>query len=170
MNSLINLFLYNAVWLLCVTGGDRSACVALLLLAVHFLVSSCRKNDVRLAGILLVAGLLIDGTLAAVGFFSFHSPGFPIPLWLATIWLALATLPNHSLTWLKGRPLLNAVFGAIGGPLAYWGGVRLGAATFNWPLPASLLLLAAVWALIWPLVMLASDKTGTDLFSSLIKK
>jgi hypothetical protein len=45
--------------------------------------------------------------------------------------------------------LLSMLFGACGGPPAYWVGVRLGAATFHWALPSSLMLLAAVWALLW---------------------
>jgi hypothetical protein len=44
-------------------------------------------------------------------------------------------------------------FGALGGPLAYWAGVRLGAASFTWSLLSSLGILAIVWALLWPEVM-----------------
>ena len=156
MNWLVNLLIYNLIWLICVLGGNSLAWLGLILVAGHFLVSPSRRRDALLATVMLVIGVIVDGTLVGIGFFSFIPDQFPIPLWLATIWLALATLPNHSLSWMKARPLLSALFGALGGPLAYWGGVRLGAATLNWPLLESLLLLAVVWGLLWPLIMLLS--------------
>lgn len=155
-NWLTNLAIYNLVWLLCVLGGNRLAGVALILMALHFLLSPCRRQDALLMGMVLSIGLLVDGVLNETGFFSLGSDQFPIPLWLATIWLAMATLPNHSLSWMKGRCALSALFGALGGLLAYWGGVRFGAASFNWPLHESLILLAVVWGLLWPVVMLLS--------------
>lgn len=59
----------------------------------------------------------------------------------------------HSLAWMKKQILLSTLFGALGGPLAYWAGVRLGAATFHWPLLSSLALLAVAWAFLWTGVM-----------------
>lgn len=164
MNWLVNLLIYNLVWLICILGGNGLAWLGLLLVGGHFLLSPYRRQDALLATTVLGAGLLVDGVLNGIGFFSLGSSQFPIPLWLATIWLALATLPNHSLEWMKRRPLLSVLFGALGGPLAYWGGARLGAATFNWPLLDSLVVLAVVWALLWPLIMLISQliKPGTD--------
>jgi hypothetical protein len=159
MNWLINLGIYNVAWLICVLGGNSLAWLALIVVAGHFLVSPSRRRDALLAAMVLAVGVTTDGILHTTGFFTFIPDQFPIPFWLAVIWLALATLPNHSLSWMKRRPVLSALFGALGGPLAYWGGARLGAATLNWPLLESLLLLAAVWALLWPLIMLLSTLT-----------
>ncbi|MBE0584688.1 MAG: DUF2878 domain-containing protein [Desulfofustis sp.] len=158
MNWLINLLIYNLVWLICVVGGNSMAWLGLVLVAGHFLISPTRRQDALLAAAVLAVGVVVDGVLSGIGFFSFIPDQFPIPLWLAVIWLALATLPNHSLGWMKRRPVLSALFGTLGGPLAYWGGARLGAATLNWPLFESLLLLAVVWGLLWPLIMLLSTK------------
>ncbi len=171
MNTIVNLLLYNLVWLICVRGGNGLAWLGLLLVAGHFLLSRKRRQDALLAAAVLALGLLIDGTLNAVGFFFLGSDQFPIPLWLAVIWLALATLPNHSLAWMRGRPLLCVLFGAIGGPLAYWGGTRIGAAVFNWPLTESLILLAVIWGLLWPAIIWigALLDTGTPHQSSSIR-
>jgi len=103
-------------------------------------------------------GLLVDGTLQQVVFFTFRSPGFPIPFWLLVIWLGLAMTIHHSLSWFKGKLLIAALFRGLGGPAAYWAGTRLGAASFNWPLPASLFFLAVVWSLMFPAIMLFSRK------------
>ncbi len=157
MNWIVNISIYQVSWFICVLGGNRLAWVPLLLLAAHLCMTPCLRGDIVMIATLFLAGLVIDGTLVKMGFFTFSSAGqIIIPYWLAVIWLILATLPNHSLKWLKQRLLLSAVFGALGGPLAYWAGARLGAADFNWPLWQSLLLLAIVWGTLWPLVMLLS--------------
>jgi hypothetical protein len=43
------------------------------------------------------------------------------------LWIVFATTLGHSLRWLMNRPVAAAVAGAIGGPLAYLAGGRLGA-------------------------------------------
>ena len=153
MNPFINVGINQIIWFLCVLWGNAGALFALPLLVVNIVLSRHKRADLQMIGVLLLAGALIDGTLQAIGFFSFTSTGFPIPLWLAVVWGALAALPHHSLAWMKKRMLLSGLFGALGGPLAYWAGVRLGAATFHWPLLSSLALLAVVWAFLWTGVM-----------------
>lgn len=153
MNPFINVGINQAIWFLCVLGGNAGALFALPLLVVNILLSRHRRADLQMIGLMLLIGTFVDGTLQAIGFFSFTSAGFPIPLWLAVVWGALAALPHHSLAWMKKRILLSVLFGALGGPLAYYAGVRLGAATFHWPLLASLALLAVVWAFLWTGVM-----------------
>jgi len=152
MNALVNILIYQVIWFLCVIGETRGAILAIPLLGLHLFFTQNRKNDLQLMAAFFVAGLVIDGSLYGVGFFSFE-----------------ATLPHNSLGWLKGRPFLSALFGATGGPLAYWAGVRLGAASFNWPLVPSLLLLAAIWALLWPGAMHLAGKAAPD-FGRFFKK
>ncbi len=122
-------------------------------MVVHLFFSPARSDDLQMMGYLLLTGLLIDGTLNQVGFFSFKDAGFPIPHWLMIIWLGLAITPHHSLAWLKNKPFLSLFFGAMGGPVAYWAGARLGAVTFNWELLPSLLTISVIWAVLWPAVM-----------------
>ena len=158
MKSLLNILIYQIIWFLCVLGETRGAILALPLLGLQLILSQKRKADLQMMVIFVAVGLIIDGSLYGTGFFSFNVPAMPIPFWLTVVWLALATLPHNSLAWLKGRLFLSAFFGGIGGPLAYWAGVRLGAASFNWPLYTSLLLLAVVWAVLWTGVMYLAGK------------
>lgn len=153
MKVLINALSYQLIWLLCVLGGNRGAVGALIILLIHIAASDKRTEDLKMMAFLLFIGLLVDGSLHQAGFFAFAVTGFPIPFWLMAIWLGLAITPHHSLAWLKNRLLLSMLFGALGGPLAYWAGVRLGAASFGWPMPYSLAFLAVVWGLLWPAVM-----------------
>lgn len=156
MKILCNVLIYQAIWFFSVLGGNKGAYVGILLLCVHLSLSKVRRADVSMMVLLLLAGFLVDGTLQYVGFFTFTESGFPIPFWLMTIWLGLAITPHHSLAWLQKRPLLSMVLGALGGPVAYWGGARLGVATFSWDLLPSLFTLALIWASLWPIVMYLS--------------
>lgn len=158
MALLINVLTYQIIWFLCVFKGTVGAFLSLFLLAFHLVRSPHLREDLKMMFVLLVVGLVVDGAIRYAGFISFTVDGFPIPFWLAVIWLALAILPHHSLNWLKGRPLLSIVFAAVGGPLAYWAGVRFGSAEFSSPLLFSLSLLAVVWACMWPLVMVVADR------------
>ena len=73
------------------------------------------------------------------------------PPWMIGLWLNFAATLNQSLGWLHGRPLLAALFGAIGGPLAYYGGARLGA-TETLPGIEGMVLLAIGWGVMTPLL------------------
>ncbi len=158
MKILLNVALYQAVWFLCVFKENQVAFVAFFLVLLHLVFSSCRYNDLKMMAILLAVGTLIDGTLHLAGFMTYNTSALPIPLWLAVVWLALATLPHHSLKWLKDRLWLSLFFGALGGPLAYWAGVKVGAAAFGMALLPSLALLAVIWGVLWPITMYIAQK------------
>jgi hypothetical protein len=79
------------------------------------------------------------------------------PYWMVALWAELAIALNVTLRWLKRRPLMALVLGAVGGPLSFLGGVRLGGARFV-DEPAALATLAAMWALLLPLAMWLSDR------------
>jgi hypothetical protein len=65
----------------------------------------------------------------------------------------LATTLNLSLRWLHGRFLLASVFGAIGGPLAFLAGERLGAVVFPDTMLA-MLVLGAGWGVLFTLLVI----------------
>lgn len=156
MKILTNVIIYQLIWFFSVLGGNTGASGGIVLLLIHLLFSLKKRADLLMMGFLLFTGLLVDGTLHQVGFITFAETGFPIPFWLMVIWLGLAITPHHSLAWLQNRPLLSMLFGALGGPAAYWAGVRLGAATFTWTLFPSLCTLSIIWVFLWPAVMYLS--------------
>jgi hypothetical protein len=49
------------------------------------------------------------------------------PPWMLALWLAFATTFRSSLAWLIAKPQWCALFGALGGPIAYVAGAKLGA-------------------------------------------
>ena len=98
-------------------------------------------------------GVIVDSSQQALGLLAFKTePDWPLwlPLWVFVIWAQFATLFHYALYWLKGRYLLAGLFGIIGGPLAYWAGVRMGAASFGDNPVAALIVLALVWATVTP--------------------
>ncbi len=165
MRLVLNIINYQVIWLLCVISGNRMVWLALLLIGGHLFFSNQRRNDLILIMSLALGGIIIDGSLKQLGLFSFSEDNYPIPYWLIIIWMALATLLNHSLNWLKGKYALAALLGSIGGPLAYWGGVRFDAAVFLWPLPLSLAVLMLIWGILTPLLLKGSDKINTSSFT-----
>jgi hypothetical protein len=158
MNIFVNILIYQGVWFLGVLYGDRGGLMALSLLALHFVLSPRRLADLKIMVVFVAAGLLIDSLLQMIGVLTFFAPSRPIPFWLMVIWAGLATLPLHGLRWMQGRHLINVFFGALGGPLAYWAGARLGAASFPHSDVFSLVVLAVVWAVFWPLAMHAASR------------
>lgn len=153
MKNFVNVLIYQTVWVLAILKGNQGAALGVVLLIIHLASSEYRVADLKMMGFLLFVGILVDGTLVQVGFFTFTNTGAPIPVWLMVIWAALSIMPNHSLNWLKDRLFLASFLGALGGPTAYWAGTRMGAATFNLSLLSSLLLLALLWSLLFPAIM-----------------
>jgi len=162
MKLVANALAYQAVWFLAILWGNTGAVFGCGIILILWATSEHRGNDLKMILFLVFLGLLVDGTLLQVGFFTFRSHGVPIPFWLLVIWLGLAMTIHHSLAWFKDKLLLAALFGSLGGPAAYWAGTRMGAASFNWSLPTSLLVLAIIWSLMFPTIMLFSRKVGTS--------
>ena len=110
-------------------------------------------------------GVIVDSSQQALGLFTFKTdPSWPLwlPLWVFVIWAQFATLFHYALHWLKGRTLISAIFGLVGGPLAYWGGIQLGAASFGEDPTVTLIVLAVVWAVVIPALVRLSDFFDTE--------
>jgi hypothetical protein len=71
--------------------------------------------------------------------------------------MSFALTMNGCLNWLHGRYILAAVLGFLGGPLSYFGGIKLGAATADSLVPV-LLVVAFCYALITPLLLLLAGR------------
>ena len=116
--------------------------------------------ELALAGLLCAIGLVAESAVVAQGHVAYPA-GQPVawlaPYWMVALWGEFAIALNVTLRWLKRRPLLAALLGAVFGPLSFLGGVRLGGARFV-DEGAALVTLACLWALLMPLVMALSDR------------
>jgi hypothetical protein len=119
-------------------------------------LSQDRKSDVVLIAAAMAVGTFVEAGFLHTGAFAYAAPG-PVPalppVWLVLIWGAFATLLRVSLVWLAPRPLLGAVLGAIGGPLTYAAGAKIGGMTIADPVWWNLGLVGLAWAIAFPLLM-----------------
>ncbi len=158
MRFWANLLGYQAAWFIAVGFAARGlawpgvlACLGFA--AISWWISPMRRSDLKLVGAALACGLLLDGVLAATGWLDYAAPlpALPGPAWIATLWVAFAMTLQHSLQWLLVRPLAAVLFGAMGGPMAYWGASRgFDAVVFTAPVQATVTL-----ALGWGIAMAA---------------
>jgi len=157
--KLINVALFQAAWFAAVLGAAREMfwlgpLSMIPVLAIHLVLEENRCSEVKLLLAAGMLGLVFDTAFVAGGVFMPHQHIFPRPFsppWMICLWLNFAATLNVSLAWLRGRYLLAALFGAVGGPLAYYSGARLGA-TETLPTANGMLLLALGWGLMTPLL------------------
>ena len=161
MTTLVNITLYQVGWFCCVLGAAwgypfAGGLAALALTGLHVCLAEDRRAELKLMLAAMLIGVVVDTAQQAAGVFTFTTdPSWPLwlPLWVFVIWAQVATLFHYALNWLQQRYLLAALLGGVGGPLAYFAGVRFGAAIFPGSMVQSLLVLAVVWASVTPLLV-----------------
>lgn len=155
--NIVNAVLFQLGWFACVLGGNLNALIwTVPYLALHFSCISRFRNEWVFVSVFAALGITLDSLAMAGGIFSI--PGnLPFPIWLACLWLMMGTFIPHGLSWLLGRPLLATAFGAIGGCLSYYAGIRLGVAQTD-KLPLALAFWAVQWGLLVPMALAAAQR------------
>lgn len=154
-----NLVGYQVAWFAVVIGAGMGQPWPGVVAALAFVAWQSwgpqRALMMRLVGVAVAAGSIIDGALASSGSLVYASP-WPSPQWpppwILAIWAAFAVTLPRSLAFLQGRPWLATAFGAVGGPLAYLAAARMGAVVFPIPPWWGLAALAVAWAVAMPLL------------------
>jgi hypothetical protein len=168
LNALINFFGFQSVWFLSLFGAgtQRSWLGAIALLAFtvwHFRAVPNPRAEFVIVLVACAVGFVVD-----TGFIQAHLLAYAEPLpfasvapyWILGMWVNFALTLNGSMRWLHGRYVLAALLGAIGGPMAYFAGIRLGAAEL---LASDVVVygaLAAVWAVAVPLLVVATERVN----------
>jgi len=148
-----NALWLQAGWWLCVLGAGTPLLAVLVIAGLAIHLSLCPDLHAEVKALLWVTpvGCVLDSTLGALGVFGFDT--WPLPLWLALLWLVLASGMRHSLAWAGRHWRWGALLGALGGPLAYVGGARLADVDLPMgPLQTGLLLMP-IWAVTLPLLV-----------------
>jgi len=120
-------------------------------LALHLRYCQDRGAEVRALFWVTLAGCVLDSVLGAMGVFDFAQ--WPLPLWLALLWLVLASGLRHSLAWAARPVWLGALLGMLGGPLAYLAGARLAGVALPMGVMPTAIVLGMIWALVFPLAL-----------------
>ena len=153
MFTLYNIAAYQIAWFACVLGAANDlawagAALAIVVTALHLALATNVGAELKLIAAAAAVGLLVDSALARTGEIAWiagiWAEGWA-PYWMLALWIAFATTLNHSLRWVMSRRSVAVVLGAVGGPLAYLAGTKLGA--LEMPSPETALpLIALAWA------------------------
>lgn len=160
MHNAINFIAFQAGWftsILCAANGMpwSAAGAVLMVVAVHLARARKAAAELKLALAAALVGAIFENALSLAGWTRFTGgelvPG-TAPLWIVAQWMMFATTLNLSLSWLKPKPIVAAIFGAVGAPLSYFAGERLDAIQIP-DRDAALVALALGWALLLPLLL-----------------
>jgi hypothetical protein len=158
LRKLVNFVAFQVGWLACVLGAANGRpwlgpIVALILAGGQWALWWRSMSLLKMFAFAAVVGYAAD-SLVVAGLMSFPPEaalGAPSSLWMAALWVNFATTLDESLAWLQGRPAWAALLGLGGGPLAYWGGEKLGAIRLEgWPALAAV---GVEWAVATPLLL-----------------
>ena len=150
---ILNIALFQLGWFACVLGAANGyalegALAAALIVALHIARARQPKREAALAVVAALLGVAFESLLVQAGWVRLEHGIY----WLVALWALFATTLNYSLRMLQTRPWIAALVGAVGGPLAYYAGARMGALDFVQP-AAMLAALAVGWALATPALL-----------------
>ncbi len=165
MPMFINFAAFQVGWFSSVIGAAKQMpwlgpLALIVVLAIH--LRQARRPHTELALIVAcgMVGIFFDSLLVIFGWVSYPSGQFSeflAPYWIVTMWMLFGTTLNLSMRWLKGRPILAAVFGAAGGPASYIAGQKLGGIVFV-DFASAIFALAIGWAIFMPLLLAVSQR------------
>lgn len=162
MRFWITLVAYELVWFAAVIGAGHGlvwpgVAGTMLFVAWRVAESPHRRVELQLIAVGLLLGLVLEEIWVRLGLIRYSAP-WPAPThpaWLLALWAAFALTVVPLFGYLHARPWLAALFGAIGGPLAYLGAARGWHAVLlpsrEWP---SLVALAVGWGIAFPCLTL----------------
>ena len=167
-SKIINFIFFQLIWFVCIIGAatnETHAAVAfsLLIILFHLYLTKDKKNELKILLLASILGFLFDGFLLKneLVLYANHGWSYSItPLWIIVLWMGFAITLNSSLSWLKKKIKLSALFGAVGGPLAYLAGEKLEAVTIL--TSGAIVALAIGWAIITPLLIIVTNKLSKN--------
>lgn len=153
--KIFNALIFQLGWLVCALGGSLMAvtyCLLALLIHQRYLVND--KFEWQLIGWIALVGVTWDSLLVFFGLIVYpDAVWISLPVWMVCLWILFATTFMHSLFWLSRYRWLSAIFGAVFGPISYLAGVKLTDAFFGASSTTSMLVIAAGWAVLFPVGM-----------------
>ena len=161
-----NFIFFQLGWLCCVIGGANAnyswagVVVVALIVAIHLYRAIETRNEAILLALSVAIGTAWDSSLTMAGVLQFDNGlifNAIAPYWLIAMWALFATTLNVSMKWMKGKYFLASLFGAVGGPLAYLAGHKLGAVEFSNTVTA-MAAIGAGWAIIMPLLVILAER------------
>ena len=171
LSTPVNFVLFQICWFGSVLGAaNRIGWVGpfLVLMAIPPQIFWFTKEYKAEASFIVLCGLLgfcLETILIGFGVYVPVGKGnLPVcPPWMVGLWVNFGMLVSLSLSWLKGKYLLAFILGGFAGPLAWWGGEKLGALIVAAEFIKGYIPLGFVWAAVLPaLIYLHSRLVVTE--------
>jgi len=160
MKTVFNFVAFQLGWFASVLGAANELpwfgpIAVAAALALHLALARRPWPELMLVSASMAIGLVVDSLLLATGWLRYPAgqwlPGLA-PYWIIAMWGLFATTLNVSMGWMRGRPVLAALMGAIGGPLSYLAGQKMGGIELTQS-GSALAALALAWGVAMPLLM-----------------
>jgi hypothetical protein len=161
-SRLLEFVLFQTVWLICALGAARGMSWPGLIAVAAFAAFCLPCRDRRWAVVVVMLVSAVCGVTSETLLLRFaglsYTAAWPsatwAPAWIVGLWFAFGGVLDTTRRALGDHVVVkSAVLGLVFGPLSYLAGARLGALTLPEPAWPSLLLIAAVWAMILPTLL-----------------
>ncbi|MBO6514831.1 MAG: DUF2878 domain-containing protein [Phycisphaerales bacterium] len=167
--KILNVVVFNVCWFACILGAGAGqpwigVIAVVLSAAFHILLSKSRFALATLYLTSFLVGFAADTLVLSTGAMSFPTHAeliLPVPLWMTFMWVNFATTLTLSMSWIRGRSVVAALFGLVGGPGAYYTGMKLDAVNLNESLWFALGIIGIQWAIALPILSLLADRLTT---------
>ena len=158
---LTNAALFQITWFACVIGGAAGeplwGFAGVLALLGYSWYAGLIQRDLWVLLTLGLTGFTIDTVWITLGILDFGGEALA-PSWIVALWLGFGLTVNHSMGWLRQKPLLAAGLAAVFAPVTYLAGARLGAVEVT--NPSGLALISGTWAIMFLLLFSAAAGRG----------
>ncbi len=163
MRLFLNILGFQTAWWACIAGVGRGLEIpalvyGLVLAGLHLRFAHQPQQEAKLAALALLLGMAADTLLQTTSVISFYGWALePLsPFWLWLLWALFAMTLNTSLKFLQSHTLwLSVAAGLVFGPLTYYAGAQLGAASFD-NTPFHFGALVFTWAIALPVLVYAA--------------
>jgi len=163
MPLIFNVVLFQMGWFACVLGAAHGlpwvgTLAAVGIIGWHLAHAGQPTRELALVAAAALLGAIFETLLVQTGWVRFETGTLiegTAPYWMVTLWAIFATTLNVSLRALRSHGWLAALLGALGGPLAYYAGARLGALELT-TAGAALVAIGIGWATLTPALLHAA--------------
>lgn len=162
----VNVVVFQLLWWLSILGRDHPQSLIFFLLLMHLLLHSRPMAEAKVLLICGVLGYSVDAALTFLGVFIFqeHVDGVYLPpLWLLFLWFGFSATLRQSLVFFADKRFLAAICGALAGSLTYLSAAQLGSVSLGYSVQDTILLLALVWAVLFPVLLRLSELLDKNL-------
>lgn len=157
--TIVNLVMFQCVWWLSILYQNAALGLSLSLLMFHFLLSNRMKSDLMLMLKVALVGIVVDSLLIYVGVFVFSET----PYWLILLWCHFGISLRYSMAFAQKLPwYINGLIGGVFGCLSYLAGARFGAVHLPLEYFTSVMILFAIWLVIFPMFVNVSRRMLKD--------